>query len=174
MLKINEDKEFLCLQRQPGRPGCILGVDIKSYGIERRRAEREDRTRKVQVADQYGNFIEENEMRHYQVVLKNVFVGTICFFRERDASLSSGSEDVDIVEEIEMVSKTDSTMLERSPIPATSTAKRTRRLPMEFLQTDPGLWKDDVNCKMGQEILSKLQVVNDTAEREVKVMEEFN
>ncbi|KAK9675020.1 hypothetical protein QE152_g40703, partial [Popillia japonica] len=144
---------------------------------------------------------------------------TMCFFTERDASLSSGSEDVEIVEEIEMVSNTDSTMLERSPIPATSTAKEARRkimtprlsaaldkckldvekkllltpndvahiitkdlptdqllcnsiklfdrfrLPMEFLRTDPGLWSDDVNYKMGQEILSKLQVVNDPAER---------
>lgn len=48
----------------------------------------------------------------------------MCFFTERDTSLSSGSEDD---EEIEMVSETDSTMLERSPIPATSTAKRATR-----------------------------------------------
>lgn len=34
-----------------GSPECMLGVDMKPYGIERRRAEREDRSRKVQVAD---------------------------------------------------------------------------------------------------------------------------
>lgn len=37
IIKINEDKEFLILQRQKGRPGCMLGTDLKLAGIEKRK-----------------------------------------------------------------------------------------------------------------------------------------
>jgi hypothetical protein len=41
IIKINEDKEFLILQRQKGRPGCMLGTDVKLAGIEKRKHNRE-------------------------------------------------------------------------------------------------------------------------------------
>lgn len=44
----------------------------------------------------------------------------------------------------------------------------------EFLQTDPTSWKDQESYKKGREIIAYLKVVNDTAERGVKLMEESN
>ncbi|KAE9523392.1 hypothetical protein AGLY_015944 [Aphis glycines] len=41
-IKIDEDKEFLLLQRQKGRVGCMLGRDIKLAEKEQRKATRED------------------------------------------------------------------------------------------------------------------------------------
>jgi len=35
-------------------------------------------------------------------------------------------------------------------------------------------WKDQDNYKKGRKIINSLRVVNDTAERGVKLMEEFN
>lgn len=31
-----EDKQFLLLQRQKGRPGCMLGVDVNLTRLEKR------------------------------------------------------------------------------------------------------------------------------------------
>ena len=41
MIKINEDKDFLILQRQKGRPGCMVGTDVKLARIEKRKENRE-------------------------------------------------------------------------------------------------------------------------------------
>lgn len=43
LIKHNEDKQFLVLQRRKGRPGCMLGVDMKLTGLEKRREERIER-----------------------------------------------------------------------------------------------------------------------------------
>lgn len=48
LIKINEDKEFLILQRQKGRPGCMLGTDVKLAGIEKRKHNREKKYTEVQ------------------------------------------------------------------------------------------------------------------------------
>lgn len=40
MIKIAEDREFLTLQRQKGRPGCMTGIDRALYDMEQRRAQR--------------------------------------------------------------------------------------------------------------------------------------
>ena len=45
---------------------------------------------------------------------------------------------------------------------------------MDFLQKDPLEWDDDNSFQTGLEIIKKLKVVNDTAEREVKLMEDYN
>jgi len=47
-MKINEDKEFLILQRQKGRPGCMLGTDVKLAGIEKRKHNLEKKCIEVQ------------------------------------------------------------------------------------------------------------------------------
>lgn len=39
-IKIPEDREFLIMQRQKGRPGCMLGVDVKLTQMEKRKEER--------------------------------------------------------------------------------------------------------------------------------------
>ncbi|CAI6353318.1 unnamed protein product [Macrosiphum euphorbiae] len=38
LIKIEEDKQFLLRQREKGRPGCMLGTDMKLAGIEKRKA----------------------------------------------------------------------------------------------------------------------------------------
>lgn len=40
MIKIAEDRDFLTMQRQKGRPGCMAGVDRTLYDQEQRRAQR--------------------------------------------------------------------------------------------------------------------------------------
>lgn len=47
-------------------------------------------------------------------------------------------------------------------------------ISQEFLQVDPVHWKDQESYINGRKILKSLRVVNDTAERGVKLMEEFN
>lgn len=44
----------------------------------------------------------------------------------------------------------------------------------DFLQKDPGEWQNDQSYKIGLAFVSKLRVVNDTAKRAAKLMEEFN
>lgn len=39
-IRSDEDKQFLILQRQKGRPGCMAGVDMSLYRREKRREER--------------------------------------------------------------------------------------------------------------------------------------
>lgn len=39
-MTVEEDKNFLLMQRQNGRPGCMLGVDMKLYGREKRSQQR--------------------------------------------------------------------------------------------------------------------------------------
>lgn len=41
LMRIEEDKKFLILQRQKGRPGCMSGIDLKLYLREKRSMERE-------------------------------------------------------------------------------------------------------------------------------------
>lgn len=45
---------------------------------------------------------------------------------------------------------------------------------VEFLQQDPFTWQESDSCKEGLEIVSELTVVNATAERGVKLMEDYN
>lgn len=47
-------------------------------------------------------------------------------------------------------------------------------ISQDFLHLDPVHWKDQKSYINGKEILTSLRVVNDTAERGVKLMEEFN
>lgn len=41
MMKPEEDKEFLLKQREKGRPGCMLGVDLKFSQAEERKQKKE-------------------------------------------------------------------------------------------------------------------------------------
>lgn len=40
LMKIEEDKKFLLMQREKGRPGCMAGVDMALYAREKRSQER--------------------------------------------------------------------------------------------------------------------------------------
>lgn len=43
IMRIEEDIEFLKLQRQKGRPGCMAGIDMTLYAREKRVAERKEK-----------------------------------------------------------------------------------------------------------------------------------
>jgi len=43
IIKINEDKEFLLMQRKNGRPGCMLGIDMKLTTAELKKAAQEEK-----------------------------------------------------------------------------------------------------------------------------------
>ncbi|KYM99630.1 hypothetical protein ALC62_09632, partial [Cyphomyrmex costatus] len=47
-------------------------------------------------------------------------------------------------------------------------------LDNQFLQTDPSTWSENTSFQKGLEIVNKLRVVNDTAERGVQLMENYN
>jgi len=42
------------------------------------------------------------------------------------------------------------------------------------LEIDPTEWKNNIYYQFGQKVVDALHTVNDTAERGVKLMEEFN
>lgn len=57
-IKIPEDKKFLEMQRQKGRQGCMIGVDMSLYGREKRaqeRKEKEDARKKKHEEQQKSN-----------------------------------------------------------------------------------------------------------------------
>jgi len=45
---------------------------------------------------------------------------------------------------------------------------------LSFIETDPSTWDDNLDYCKGKEIVNNLKVVNDTAERAVKLIEDFN
>lgn len=47
-------------------------------------------------------------------------------------------------------------------------------ISLQFLNEDPLYWNDTEAYKNGMDIVSKIKVVNDTAERAVKLIEEYN
>lgn len=60
-IKIEEDKMFLTMQREKGRPGCMAGVDMTLFGKEKRSHERRERAQSYkrkqeeQTSRQFGN-----------------------------------------------------------------------------------------------------------------------
>eukprot|EP00102_Acyrthosiphon_pisum_P019081 XP_016656291.1 PREDICTED: uncharacterized protein LOC107882456 [Acyrthosiphon pisum] len=48
------------------------------------------------------------------------------------------------------------------------------RISSDFLHKDPNLWKITTEYKEAKDIIATLKLVNDSAERGVKLMEEFN
>lgn len=47
-------------------------------------------------------------------------------------------------------------------------------ISMDFLDLDPTLWNENEQYKKGRELVNNIRVVNDVAEREVKLMEDYN
>ena len=48
------------------------------------------------------------------------------------------------------------------------------KISKEFLKIDPVEWKNNLEYNNARDIISSIKVVNDTAERNVKLMEDFN
>lgn len=48
------------------------------------------------------------------------------------------------------------------------------KIACDFLKIDPAEWKNNLEYKNARDIISSIKVVNDTAERNVKLMEDFN
>lgn len=61
IMRIEEDKQFLIMQRQKGRHGCMAGVDMKLFGREKRATKRKDaqeqrrRNYEASSSQQFGN-----------------------------------------------------------------------------------------------------------------------
>jgi len=57
-IKIEEDKQFLLKQRQKGRPGCMLGIDMRLTGVQNRKIcrQEEEEKRKIIQQKETGNF----------------------------------------------------------------------------------------------------------------------
>lgn len=47
-------------------------------------------------------------------------------------------------------------------------------IPINFLSIDLAHWHNQDDYKIGKETIKSLKIVNDTAERGVKLMEEYN
>lgn len=47
-------------------------------------------------------------------------------------------------------------------------------IPMDFIEKDPTTWANEDSFKTGMEIVKKLKIVNDTAERGIKLMHDYN
>jgi hypothetical protein len=61
IMKIDIDKEFLRSQSKPGRPGCLLGVDMKLSQKEKRKTIRINQ--------------EETKRKKYETELSNIEIG---------------------------------------------------------------------------------------------------
>jgi len=48
------------------------------------------------------------------------------------------------------------------------------KISKEFLKIDPVEWKNTLEYNNARDIISSIKVINDTAERNVKLMEDFN
>lgn len=48
------------------------------------------------------------------------------------------------------------------------------QISTQFLTIDPANWNNHEDYKVGKQIINSLKVVNDTAERGVKLIEEYN
>lgn len=60
-IRIDEDREFLIMQRQKGRPGCMAGVDMNLYAremrsIERRNKEQSRKRKHEEMLTQHGTY----------------------------------------------------------------------------------------------------------------------
>lgn len=62
-IKIEDDRNFLAMQREKGRPGCMAGVDMTLFGKEKRSYERQERAnaykrkQEEEASRQFGNLM---------------------------------------------------------------------------------------------------------------------
>lgn len=69
----------------------------------------------------------------------------------------------------------DNTVAEKIPAKVQEEMKFVRfGLPLEFIATEPEIWEERDDYQQAKEILRKIHVVNDAAERGVKLIEEYN
>lgn len=82
IIKIEEDKQFLEMQRQASRPGCMAGVDMNLYGREKRKeyriAREQELKRKHQEEMSQQNGILSFEFIHICVFIKKVLKTCSC------------------------------------------------------------------------------------------------
>lgn len=71
IIKIEEDKEFLLLQRQKGRVGCMLGRDMKLAEKEQRKVTREDIDYKRKEKQQMSEHLKTGNSFFYDIIIIN-------------------------------------------------------------------------------------------------------
>lgn len=122
IIKINEVKEFLILQRQKGRPGCMLGTDVKLARIEKRKHNREKKYDEILNEPCSSNYEEGilNYIYFYNLfkIIKNIFI--VLFLISAEFNSTSSSNDGD---ELQSLTETESLT---SPTPYILQTKRAR------------------------------------------------
>lgn len=69
LIKIDEDKEFLLLQRQKGRVGCILSRDVKLAKKEQRKATQKDAEYKRKDIQQNSGYLKTSKQYLYKIII---------------------------------------------------------------------------------------------------------
>lgn len=70
LIKIDEDKEFLSLQRQKGRVGCMLGRDVKLAEKEQKKATRIDAENKRKDKQQNSEYFKTGNKHLYNIIIR--------------------------------------------------------------------------------------------------------
>jgi len=68
-IKIDEDKEFLLLQRQKGTCGCMLGRDVKLAEKEQRKVTRKDAECKRKDLQQNSGYLRTVNQYFYKTII---------------------------------------------------------------------------------------------------------
>lgn len=139
-----------------------------------------------------------NDMKRYQdidpeitEIVKNAFKSHLWYLSDELVGLSLFSKQVSIEDKVAIVEKMkcepadrkvrgNSTLLTNQAVLADFASKRSMQLfeklsiNSSFLAKHPNEWSNDEEYCIGKRIINNLKVVNDVAERGVKLFEEFN
>lgn len=79
LMKIKEDKEFLLLQKQKGRPGCMAGVDMvlsqrQNRAEQRKEKESSRKSKYEQMMQESRKFIKQNKLLNFSVLFNLFFI----------------------------------------------------------------------------------------------------
>jgi len=83
-IKIDEDKEFLLLQRQKRRVGCMLGRDVKLAEKEQRKTTRKDAEYKRKDIQQNSGYLKTGNQYLFEIITTYIldyilFINIDCF-----------------------------------------------------------------------------------------------
>lgn len=121
-----------------------------------------------------------------ECVTFSIFDNRVTVEQKRRMANKMLMNELDEYEEVGEVKKKDSLKIEdipnfiRQDLPVDLITYKSIKLfdrfniQTNFLSLDPKYWEENEDYKKGKEIVGSLKVVNDTAERHVKLMEEFN
>ncbi|GBP47494.1 hypothetical protein EVAR_86415_1 [Eumeta japonica] len=158
-IKIEEDKDFLRKQRETGRPGCLNGIDKKL-------AKKEERVRQRRLEEEERKNADEEQ-------ISNSKLSTQIPCPEKSSKRGMKSfitpKLVAALDRCQLNRTLDDFVTQRSK-------QFLSRLQIDdsFLREDVSSWGDNPSFLEARRRISRLKVVNDTAERALKLMQDFN